>query len=353
MNFPSVLGGNVTAIPYQNFNDSYVNDVNSYVTGVISLLSNCLLIYATSQVKSYTNSVRWSQYSISVLRIVFSLSIVLTCPSIEYVAETESLYIIKNGIDLPLALGESLLAVFIVAIVMSCNGPAVQYLQVTLLLSASAKSQSNSIIISLIPLLVAIPTVILVYFGYIPLFYDVQVADYLLERMGAQGSTSILVITVHLAQVNELTGHYDFDMMSQVCTFFILIVMFLSLLVIIVCYLSIRSQMKYQSGMGTGSTATHSTQEQLHMVLLIQFVFPFITIHIPFYITFILPFFNNEIEFLTDHMLYLFSWCPAISPILVILMVQNIREVVIPEKIVIRRFGMYDRSSSRVFTTRS
>lgn len=53
-----------------------------------------------------------------------------------------------------------------------------------------------------------------------------------------------------------------------------------------------------------------------------QFLFPFLTIHIPFYITFILPFFNNEAEFLTDNMLLFFSWCPAINPILVMIMVK-------------------------------
>lgn len=56
--------------------------------------------------------------------------------SIEYVPDTESLYIIKNGLTLPLAVGETLLAVFIVSIVMSCNGSAVQYLQVAVLLSS-------------------------------------------------------------------------------------------------------------------------------------------------------------------------------------------------------------------------
>ncbi|CAI2351898.1 unnamed protein product [Caenorhabditis sp. 36 PRJEB53466] len=338
---------------YQDFNGSYVDDVNSYVTGVISLLSNCLLIYATSQVKSYTNSVRWSQYLVSLLRIVFSISIALSCPSMEYAEETESLYIVKNGIDIPLVAGETCLAVFIVAIVMSCNGPAVQYLQVTLLLSASTKSQSNRIV-SLIPLMVGVPTVILVYFGYIPFYFNVAIAKMMMEKMGTQGTAAFLIVTVHLKPIES--NNCTFELMSLICTLFILIVMFSSLLVIIVCYLSIQRKMKYRNGLKTGSKSTQSTQEQLNKVLLIQFVFPFVTIHMPFYLTFILPFFNDPIRFFTDNILYLCSWCPALDPVLVIIIVKNIREVVLPRNIV--QFRVSDKSSekcrnSRVFAIRA
>ncbi|CAL2039841.1 unnamed protein product [Caenorhabditis brenneri] len=326
MNFSTVqnlTSEYVTSKPYQDFSGNYIGDVNSYIAGIISIISNFTLIYATSQVKSFTSSVRFSQYSISVLRLIFSLSIMLTCPSIEYESETESLYIIKNGFYLPVFVGESLLTVFIVSIVMSCNGPAVQYLQVAVMLSSSSRQQSKCSI-SIMPVLVAVPTVILVYFGYVPQFYDVQMSEFFLERLSQQGITSLLIVTVHLTSATVAEGHMNFDMMSQVCTFFILIVMFLSLAITVLCYLSIRNQMVHRRA-EIGS-ATQSTQEQLNTVLLIQFLFPFLTIHIPFYITFILPFFNNQIEFLTDNMLYLCAWCPAINPIIVMIMVKNFND---------------------------
>ncbi|PIC33184.1 hypothetical protein B9Z55_013259 [Caenorhabditis nigoni] len=146
-------------------------------------------------------------------------------------------------------------------------------------------------------------------------------SQFFLDRISEQGITSLLIVTVHLASSSE--GHFKFDMMSQVCTFFILIVMFISVTITIVCYVSIRKQMKIRSS--DIGTATHNTQEQLNAVLLIQFLFPFLTIHIPFYITFMIPFFNRDIDFLTDNMLYLCAWCPAINPIIVMVMVKVIK----------------------------
>lgn len=78
--FSNITEENITGKPYQNFNDSYVGDINSYIAAIVSVFSNFILIYATSQVKSYEKSVRYSQYSISTLRLIFSASIFLTCP---------------------------------------------------------------------------------------------------------------------------------------------------------------------------------------------------------------------------------------------------------------------------------
>uniref|UniRef100_A0A1I7T6F1 G_PROTEIN_RECEP_F1_2 domain-containing protein n=1 Tax=Caenorhabditis tropicalis TaxID=1561998 RepID=A0A1I7T6F1_9PELO len=73
------------------------------------------------------------------------------------------------------------------------------------------------------------------------------------------------------------------------------------------------------------SSTSKKSQEQLNMALLLQFILPFITIHIPFYIIVILPFFGIALRLLADKIIFLFCWCPAINPILVILLVKKIR----------------------------
>ncbi|CAL2039833.1 unnamed protein product [Caenorhabditis brenneri] len=121
---------------YQSFNGSFFDDINSYASGFVSLVFNILLIYSTSKIKTYTKSVRFSMYSMSILRLAFSITIIFTCPAIIYSKSIKSLYIIKNGLILPPILGNALLSLFVAFIVMSCNGPAVQYLQVANLLSS-------------------------------------------------------------------------------------------------------------------------------------------------------------------------------------------------------------------------
>lgn len=81
---------------YQSFNNSFIDDINCYI-------SNC--------------------YISRVQAIIYSKSMA-------------SLYIIKNGFDFPTPVGDVFLSLFVAFIVMSCNGPAVQYLQVAHLLSS-------------------------------------------------------------------------------------------------------------------------------------------------------------------------------------------------------------------------
>ncbi|CAL2039834.1 unnamed protein product [Caenorhabditis brenneri] len=81
------------------------------------------------------------------------------------------------------------------------------------------------------------------------------------------------------------------------------------------------------------SSVSKKSQEQLNMALLLQFILPFVTIHIPFYIIVILPFFGIAGRILADQVLYLFCWCPAINPILIIIMVKNIQDQLLPRKL--------------------
>ncbi|CAP37180.2 Protein CBG20072 [Caenorhabditis briggsae] len=317
----------MTPLTYQSFNGTFFDDVNSYISGIISLVFNSLLIYAISKIKTYTKSVRFSMYSMALLRLAFSITIVLTCPAIIYSKNIKSLYIIKNGYNSPTPLGNTFLSFFVAFIVMSCNGPAVQYLQVANLLSKSSHKELSKTI-SIMPIVVVITSLILIFFGYIPPFYEIHISSFLLEKLAEQGNTAFLIITVQLT-FDSTDENYPFQLFSQICTLFILIIMFISILIVGICYFYIRKQMKIRFSISSVST---KSQEQLNMALLLQFILPFITIHIPFYIIVILPFFGIAGRILADRFLYLFCWCPAINPILVIVMVKNIQDQLVPRK---------------------
>ncbi|UMM27507.1 hypothetical protein L5515_010773 [Caenorhabditis briggsae] len=284
----------MTPLTYQSFNGTFFDDVNSYISGIISLVFNSLLIYAISKIKTYTKSA-----------IIYSKNI-------------KSLYIIKNGYNSPTPLGNTFLSFFVAFIVMPCNGPAVQYLQVANLLSKSSHKELSKTI-SIMPIVVVITSLILIFFGYIPPFYEIHISSFLLEKLAEQGNTAFLIITVQLT-FDSTDENYPFQLFSQICTLFILIIMFISILIVGICYFYIRKQMKIRFSISSVST---KSQEQLNMALLLQFILPFITIHIPFYIIVILPFFGIAGRILADRFLYLFCWCPAINPILVIVMVKK------------------------------
>ncbi|EFO88310.1 hypothetical protein CRE_18343 [Caenorhabditis remanei] len=313
---------------YQSFNETLFDDINSYLSGFISFIFNILLIFATSKIKTYTKSVRFSMYSMSVLRLAFSATIVLTCPVIIYSKSIKSLYIIKNGFNFPVAIGDGFLALFVAFIVMSCNGPAVQYLQVAHLLSTSSRKELSKTI-SIMPIAVVMASLILIFFGYIPPFYEIHLSSFLLEKLAEHGDTAYLIVTVRLTFDSSNEG-YTFQLLSQICTLFILIIMFISIIIVIVCYFYIQKQMKIRFSV---SSVSKKSQEQLNMALLLQFILPFITIHIPFYIIVVLPFFGIAGRILADQVLYLFCWCPAINPILVIAMVKNIQDQLVPRKL--------------------
>ncbi|CCG28065.1 Serpentine Receptor, class M [Caenorhabditis elegans] len=190
--------------------------------------------------------------------------------------------------------------------------------------SLSSKKEANKAI-STMPIAVVISSLILIFFGYVPPFYEIHISSLVLEKIAEQGDTAFLIVTVRLTIEDTNT----FQLLSQICTLFILIVMFISIIIVILCYTFIQKQMKTRF---SASSITKKSQEQLNMTLLLQFILPFVTIHVPFYIIVILPFFRIAGRVLSDHLLLLFCWCPAINPILVILMIKNVQDQLIPKK---------------------
>lgn len=69
---------------------------------------------------------------------------------------------------------------------------------------------------------------------------------------------------IHLQTIEDTN---TFQLLSQICTLFILIVMFISIIIVILCYTFIQKQMKTRF---SASSITKKSQEQLNMTLLLQ-----------------------------------------------------------------------------------
>uniref|UniRef100_A0A8R1HWA1 Uncharacterized protein n=1 Tax=Caenorhabditis japonica TaxID=281687 RepID=A0A8R1HWA1_CAEJA len=176
-------------------NSPWIEEVNAGIAGIVSLLANVLLIFVTSRVKSYSDSVRISQYQVCVFRLVFSMFVVVSSPTIMYLSEVKVLYIVKGGPYIPRQIGAYILNLFIVCIITSCTGPAIQYFQVAYLLSNPALKNQLSIrvFVSSIPFIVAVPTFILIYIGYTPNEYEMSFSeDLITEITGRQDSSFLL-----------------------------------------------------------------------------------------------------------------------------------------------------------------
>ena len=60
--------------------NSWLEEANAGVAGVVSLIANILLSYLTTKVKTYSDTVRWSQYYSCCFRLAFSLLVGITAP---------------------------------------------------------------------------------------------------------------------------------------------------------------------------------------------------------------------------------------------------------------------------------
>ncbi|CAO4373284.1 unnamed protein product [Caenorhabditis nigoni] len=303
-----------TPIPSE-LHDTYVDEANAYVAGFVSLVSNIALIYATAKVKTYSKAFRWIQYYVCVLRLIFSMVVVVTSPTLVYVAKMKSLYIVKGGFYLPFNTGIVFLILFVFFVVISCSSPSVQYLQLCHVLSDNAhKREHFGPIISTISVIAGIPTLILAYVGYTPSPAELLEAKDIVYYLNGEGDSAFLLVTAFRNNI--------FDWSAIICTSYILIIMVLSVITVVVCAFKVQKQMKAKMM----SDVAKKSQNQINMILFLQFALPFLTIHVPFYVSFILPMFDIENSFLSTNLPFLFSWCPAINPILVIFMVKNVRD---------------------------
>ncbi|CAI5449763.1 unnamed protein product [Caenorhabditis angaria] len=266
------------------------DELNSYLAGVISLIANCALLIATSK-------------------------------TLQYVSKFKYLYIVKGGIQLPFLFGQFLLILFLIFVVISCLYPTIQYIQVAQLLKSSGISQDRmAIITNLIIVSIAIPTAILVTIGYIPSDYDLKISLNIVYYINGEGDAAFLIAPMNAYSITS--GAYRIDFSSLICTIFILTVLLLAVIIVIISRFQIEFLMKAK----LQSVNSLKAQKQLNRVLLLQFALPFLTIHIPFYICFILPFIDLENATMSNYLPFLFSWCPAINPILIIFSVRSIRD---------------------------
>ncbi|CAO4373275.1 unnamed protein product [Caenorhabditis nigoni] len=309
--------------------ESWLEEANAGISGFISLLANCLLIYLTAKVKSYSDTVKRTQYYACCFRLAFSLLVVVIAPTVMYLDETKALYIAKggSGFRIPDAgflgpdsgflgpdsgfLGPD--SGFLgphsgflgpdsgfLGPDSGFLGPDSGFLGPDSGFRFPGPVQkTHSVLrtmITLIPLFVAIPTVILVLNGYVPNEYEKEISMEMILVVTGKNDTSFLMAAEEKIY-DFSSGTFEYDVPARICTGFIFSAMLLSLIVVIVCFIKMQITMKKKT-----SISNQKSQKQLNLLLFVQFIFPFITIHIPFYVAFILPLLTlNSVPYLQNY----------------------------------------------------
>ncbi|EGT36152.1 CBN-SRM-1 protein [Caenorhabditis brenneri] len=304
-----------------NINDTWFDEFNSIFTGIISLIFNLTLILATSRVKIYSDHVKRIQIFTAVLRLLFSVLIIFTSPTLAYVMEAEAVYIVKGGFQLPIKFGQAMLITFVTFVIFSCMGPPMQFLQVVFIVKKNPRAQKQIVFFTtLLSFLVSLTCSVLISLGYVPDSSDDKLSEAIVYNLNGKGKSAYLIASLERFDYNLM----DFvaDPISWACTLYILAVLVITTVVSLVCWIIIKMEIHR----GSKSSNSMKSQQQLNTVLIVQFTLPFLTIHIPFYVSFLMPLFRVETSHLSIYLPYLFSWCPALNPILVLIMVKSIRE---------------------------
>uniref|UniRef100_A0A8R1DT85 Uncharacterized protein n=1 Tax=Caenorhabditis japonica TaxID=281687 RepID=A0A8R1DT85_CAEJA len=304
-------------------NDTWFDEFNAVFAGVISLVFNVVLIYATLQVKFYSDEVKRMQIFVSALRLLFSGTVVLCSPTLAYIIEAEAVYIVKGGFSLGVSFGRFLLILFATFVIFSCLGAPMQFIQVVFIVKKASRTKRELVLFTTIAsFAISMTATLLIYFGYTPDDFDDELSEEIVYNLNGKGHSAYLIASLQRFDFDD--KKWVPDPISWACTLYILAVLVMSTVVSVTCWSCIRWQWRK----GAKSSNSNKAQQQLITVLIVQFTIPFLTIHIPFYVSFLMPLFRVETLHLSVYLPYLFSWCPAINPIVVLIMVKSIREKV-------------------------
>uniref|UniRef100_A0A1I7T6E0 7TM_GPCR_Srx domain-containing protein n=1 Tax=Caenorhabditis tropicalis TaxID=1561998 RepID=A0A1I7T6E0_9PELO len=222
-----------------------LEEINAGIAAFVSLIANFLLIYLTSKVKTYSDT------------------------TIMYISEVKSLYIVKGGIDIPRVIGAHFLNLFLVFVVTSCTGPTIQYLQVSYLLSNPALKNHLLLrtFIGSIPIIVAVPTFFLIYIGYTPSAYEMDISESLIHEITGHEDSSFLIASEEKIMMAE-TGTFEYDVSARVCTFFMFTAMILSVIVVAACFSHMQKKMNQKKSINSQQSV--KSQKQLNLLLMVQ-----------------------------------------------------------------------------------
>ncbi|CAP37190.1 Protein CBR-SRM-1 [Caenorhabditis briggsae] len=304
-----------------NINDTWFDEFNSIFTGCVSLVFNVALMFAIPKVKSYSDTVKRMQVFSAFLRLLFSILVIFCSPTLAYIIEAEAVYIVKGGFKLPIKFGQAMLITFVTFVIFSCMGPPMQFSQVAFILKKNPRTQKQIVLITtLISFLVSLTAAFLITFGYVPDAADDKLSEDIVYYINGKGKSAYLIASLERYDFN--LNRFVPDPISWACTLYIVGVLVLTTVICLVFWIVIKMEVPR----GSKSSNAIKSQKQLNTVLIVQFTLPFLTIHIPFYMSFLMPLFRVETSNLSIYLPYLFSWCPALNPILVFIMVKSIRE---------------------------
>lgn len=69
------------------------------------------------------------------------------------------------------------------------------------------------------PIAVVISSLILIFFGYVPPFYEIHISSLVLEKIAEQGDTAFLIVTVRLVRFKNILPKFREQLTNIITNF--------------------------------------------------------------------------------------------------------------------------------------
>ncbi|KAL6737143.1 hypothetical protein Aduo_010813 [Ancylostoma duodenale] len=321
-----------------------ISTINSYVFGGISIALNSLLILIICYRSVKVIGVyKYMMIASAVLDILFSAIYIVASPTFAAVKELSSLLIVKGGIPMPMAWARATLVIFMLLLCQSIVTPpclfVFRYLQIckTIFLTNNYRMLRYLLFI---PLIISTSSCALTCFASWPTAFDLVFFDEIAININVQRNTTYLVATLH----KEGTVYDAIQSTAMLIgAIYLIAVMICALIIMLYCTRRI-----VEAARQSCNEKTRRLQMQLYKTLVAQFLIPFVFIHIPFYLSIIAPLFDISTGSFSNYLPFLFAWCPAINPLVILYFVRDYRRYLVAK---LRGENEEHSSSNSVFQT--
>ncbi|EPB78119.1 7TM chemoreceptor [Ancylostoma ceylanicum] len=285
------------------------------IASSLSIVLNTLLIYvAHGRKNSVIGPYRYMIIATSIFDLCFSIVSLIASPTIAAVTAESSVLFVKAGLKMSLSSGRFLLVCWIYLLCLSIVIPPCnfifRYIQVC---RTHLVDRKRVFKIFLVPSLVAVLGATLLGFAAWPSPKDVRAFQNIAFRINTNTTKSFLVASLapNVGDRNRPLSALKSTILL-VSVFYLTIVLIVSVAAMIFCSHHIFVAVRQAT-----SRKTKRQQQQLHRLLIVQCIIPFIFVHMPFYLCCLAPLFKFDTGVVADYLPILFSWSPAINPLVV------------------------------------
>ncbi|EYB94662.1 hypothetical protein Y032_0168g160 [Ancylostoma ceylanicum] len=240
------------------------------------------------------------------------------------VRELASLLIVKGGITMPMAWARATLVIFMLLLCQSIVTPpclfVFRYLQIC---KTNFLTNNYRVLryLLLIPLFISTSSCAVVCFASWPTAFDLAFFDEIAVNINVQRNTTYLVATL---QKDGTVYDAIQSTAMLIGAIYLIAIMICALVIMLYCTRRI-----VEAARQSCNEKTRRLQMQLYKTLVAQFLIPFIFIHIPFYLSIIAPLFDISTGSFSNYLPFLFAWCPAINPLVILYFVRDYRKYLV------------------------